>query len=430
MAYVAWPEFALGEFATVEFAREFSAGEVAFAADGQAATALPSSATASVSFSFAGGASTSIAGQGRSNAQAAITGLATAAERAQPWANGDGVLEGHSAVSGVALAQSSTQADLTGQAATALVGQSKFSAQAVSAGHSVQYFESEANGIFEFAIEGFGDLAGDTQLTALTTASAAGISDVLVDQGFLQRFGFTAAGVGGAIFSVATDPGFDFRSISTTSFGADALAKTTLFALSVPQAAFVGQGLASARGTLSAAASQDLQAQIVVQMRPYLAGSVDVEFQAQQVLLATAQAMGISPVVLQAQVLADARAQVQGSGTASFASAYLQYLNAVLVASGAADASFDYEYRAYVQARLTSQSVAQLTGLAQAVDWAKLSVVGVSTATWNRGREVLPYLDPAFDVVMRPAEDRGAVRGEEDRTAQHPAETRTVEWTR
>jgi hypothetical protein len=346
LAYFAQPEFALGEFASIEFSRASSLGETAGLSDGAAATALQSGATAKFQVALAG----------------------------------------------QAVAQLTWQVD------------AQFSA----------------------ALSGSSSTDGQGQSTISVDFSSASVGDLAARSGILYQMQASLAGVGDLAALSALESGFDLRCLPVTSFAASAVQESTAVLESLGE--FDARGQTQVLMRLDAPAQANLSAQLqrIYGFRATSTGQATSALHTQQVEVLLAQLVSTTTLNLVAQYQARTGLQAQGAADANLVSAFLQRLNTSAAIAGVSTADFAYQYLARFDTELQAQGLGSLTSQGQALREAALLAMGASTTDWWRGREVLPYLAPAFDRVLHIAEIRTAIRPLEVRTAIRPEELRTA----
>lgn len=272
----------------------------------------------------------------------------------------------------------------------------------------------------QFAAPGSSNAYGVVTSILQTVAFASGSDQVHADLGEARLAVMQASGHAEVDIAVATDPGFDIQSRDAALFVSAATASVELAVQAQAQADFSGQ--ASASAALDSRGRADMAADGVMVTNIGASawwGASDAKFGGRAIASSDAMAVGAAAVYLPGMAIALSDGLAQGQATVDVMSAYIWRVYGSFAAPAGATVQIDSAYRAYLAARLLADGHGVVDVRAQAVNDRAFAAVGASTVAWFRGRQVLPYMDPAFDAVERP---------EEVRSVERPEESRMVEW--
>jgi len=253
-----------------------------------------------------------------------------------------------------------------------------------------------------------------------TVASASGSDQVQADLGEARLAVLNAAGHAEVDIAVATDPGFDIQSRDAALFVSAATASVDVAVQAQAHADFSGQATASA--TLDGRGQGGMVAHGAMVTNIGASawwGVSEAKFGGRAIASADVMAAGTAAVYMPGLAIALSEGRAQGLSTVDVVSAYIRRVYSTFSTPAGATVQIDSAYRAYRAARILADGHGLVDARAQSVNDLAFAAAGVSAVAWFRGRQVLPYMDPAFDVVERPAEVRSVER---------PEENRTVEW--
>lgn len=422
-------EFSSYEFATLEFALAYPdiGTEGRFAMRGTSQADARGQAKAGGFFSGTGAAEVLPVGQAQVNVQldsggssaSQVVGTAMAWAQAQATASSTWLAVAQPYAMGAYEGSGAVQSDWVGLATA--------SAGFVAPGASQALLAAQAYALGQFIAPGAALVSLKFQEIHDVSLSAPGIAQVNALGGEARYAVWVAPGSSEAQFAYLQLPGFDIVATSTGAFASEVTASLT----------FAIEGIASSEvlATAPSWAQVDIEgvAEVDALAQPYSVSAysvlsvAEVLAKARSTHLSAATMLGTSAVDLRARPYAMGRMQAPSQALVDFSSWWLEFQDSRYQGEslGQLDALSAYKRagNGEFSAPGESQAFLRLVGVNQTA----YAAASAARVIWWRGRNVLPFMMAAFDVVEHPEELRAVERAEELRTIERVEEIRAIE---
>lgn len=278
-----------------------------------------------------------------------------------------------------------------------------------------------ANGVArsEYVAAGSAAVFTSTLELRLAVFSAPGSATEEFLPGIVVPGTFAGAATSTAEFAYLDGPGWDLVSRSTVTFLANAQSNSRTTIVGQPEAVFVGLTYGNTRVAAAAVSMFAPTTNAVAQAQMDAPGEAVCIFGGYRAKLAVFDIATDAQVSAIAHAFANAVAASPGIATVVVPTSAFTRRYAVMSSIGAASASFPSNARAFASTTYAVTGVAVVEPYIDAVYNTMTAIVGHTDLKWVLGRPVLPSMPHAYDIVVRPAESRGAVR---------PFELRAAEW--
>lgn len=240
------------------------------------------------------------------------------------------------------------------------------------------------------------------------------------DSADLQQAVFGVEGTSLAEFDYLDGPGFDIKTTSATFFATQVISDHVFGVDSTSGVAFDGNAYGMSTTQIDGVSSFTTQVNNWYQARFNAVGESAAQGTAQAYVNRTLETSGTGGMAGVGGATSNTKATSAGGSVVDMKVSPLVRVYSAWAAQGTAGSDLLMNPLFYKPAVYNAPGAAQVFINAQALRDSAFNMAGGSQAQWWRGRQVLPSMPVAFDVVERPAEDRRVER---------PAETRVEEWS-